>query len=119
MIEVINPIIRGWGNYYRKANVRKLFRLQAGQPCQSAQPLRRAARKEAGATMSETCRWLRGTPTSATSENENAAEIGREIEFLTFFFCSRAILANFWTGSLGGSHKVLDIMSAAQRRMML
>ena len=26
---------------------------------------------------------------SATSENENAAEIGREIEFLTFFFCSQ------------------------------
>src|SRR6476469_1993183 len=25
MSEVINPIIRGWGNYYRKANVRKLF----------------------------------------------------------------------------------------------
>ena len=25
MIEVINPIIRGWGKYYRKANVRKLF----------------------------------------------------------------------------------------------
>jgi group II intron reverse transcriptase/maturase len=25
MIEVINPIIRGWGNYYRKANVRTLF----------------------------------------------------------------------------------------------
>jgi group II intron reverse transcriptase/maturase len=25
MIEVINPIIRGWGNYYRKANVRKMF----------------------------------------------------------------------------------------------
>jgi hypothetical protein len=25
MIAVINPIIRGWGNYYRKANVRKLF----------------------------------------------------------------------------------------------
>jgi hypothetical protein len=25
MIEAINPIIRGWGNYYRKANVRKLF----------------------------------------------------------------------------------------------
>ena len=25
MIEVLNPIIRGWGNYYRKANVRKLF----------------------------------------------------------------------------------------------
>jgi len=27
MIGVINPIIRGWGNYYyyRKANVRKLF----------------------------------------------------------------------------------------------
>jgi group II intron reverse transcriptase/maturase len=25
MIEVINPILRGWGNYYRKANVRKLF----------------------------------------------------------------------------------------------
>ena len=25
MIEGINPIIRGWGNYYRKANVRKLF----------------------------------------------------------------------------------------------
>src|SRR5690349_7169846 len=25
MIEVINPIVRGWGNYYRKANVRKLF----------------------------------------------------------------------------------------------
>jgi RNA-directed DNA polymerase len=25
MIEAINPIIRGWGNYYRKAHVRKLF----------------------------------------------------------------------------------------------
>lgn len=25
MIAVINPVIRGWGNYYRKANVRKLF----------------------------------------------------------------------------------------------
>jgi RNA-directed DNA polymerase len=25
MIEVLNPIIRGWGNYYCKANVRKLF----------------------------------------------------------------------------------------------
>ena len=25
VIEVINPVIRGWGNYYRKANVRKLF----------------------------------------------------------------------------------------------
>src|SRR5690348_17410428 len=25
MIEVINPIVRGWGKYYRKANVRKLF----------------------------------------------------------------------------------------------
>lgn len=25
MIAAINPIIRGWGNYYRKANVRKLF----------------------------------------------------------------------------------------------
>jgi RNA-directed DNA polymerase len=25
MIAVINPIIRGWGNYYRKANVRTLF----------------------------------------------------------------------------------------------
>jgi hypothetical protein len=33
--------------------------------------------------MSETCQWLRGTPTSATSENENAAEVGREIDFLT------------------------------------
>jgi hypothetical protein len=32
--------------------------------------------------MSEACEWLRGTPTSATSENENAAEIGGEIEFL-------------------------------------
>jgi len=26
-----------------------------------------------GAAMSEACEWLRGTPTSATSENENAA----------------------------------------------
>jgi RNA-directed DNA polymerase len=25
VIEAINPIIRGWGNYYRKAHVRKLF----------------------------------------------------------------------------------------------
>jgi hypothetical protein len=25
MIEVLNPVIRGWGNYYRKANVRTLF----------------------------------------------------------------------------------------------
>lgn len=25
VIEVLNPIIRGWGNYYCKANVRKLF----------------------------------------------------------------------------------------------
>ena len=25
MIGVINPIIRGWGSYYRKANVRRLF----------------------------------------------------------------------------------------------
>jgi RNA-directed DNA polymerase len=25
MIEAINPIIRGWGNYFRKAHVRKLF----------------------------------------------------------------------------------------------
>ena len=25
VIGAINPIIRGWGNYYRKANVRKLF----------------------------------------------------------------------------------------------
>jgi group II intron reverse transcriptase/maturase len=25
IIEAINPIIRGWGNYYRKAHVRKLF----------------------------------------------------------------------------------------------
>jgi len=25
VIGVINPIIRGWGNYHRKANVRKLF----------------------------------------------------------------------------------------------
>lgn len=25
MIEVINPIIRGWGNYFKKANVRVLF----------------------------------------------------------------------------------------------
>src|SRR5580704_16818312 len=30
MIEVINPIIRGWGNYYRKANVRKLFHRRDG-----------------------------------------------------------------------------------------
>lgn len=29
LIESINPVIRGWGNYYRKAHVRKLFnRLQ-------------------------------------------------------------------------------------------
>ena len=26
MIETINPIIRGWGNYFKKANVRRLFR---------------------------------------------------------------------------------------------
>ncbi len=26
MIEAINPIIRGWGTYFRKANVRRLFR---------------------------------------------------------------------------------------------
>jgi hypothetical protein len=38
---------------------------------------------KAGAAMSEAGEWLRGTPTSATSENENAAEIGRKIEFLT------------------------------------
>jgi len=38
---------------------------------------------KARATMSETGQWLRGTPTSATSENENAAEIGWEIKFLT------------------------------------
>ena len=25
LIEYINPVIRGWGNYYRKAHVRKLF----------------------------------------------------------------------------------------------
>ena len=25
LIECINPVIRGWGNYYRKAHVRKLF----------------------------------------------------------------------------------------------
>ena len=25
MIEALNPVIRGWGNYYRKANVRTLF----------------------------------------------------------------------------------------------
>ena len=25
LIELINPLLRGWGNYYRKANVRKLF----------------------------------------------------------------------------------------------
>ena len=25
LIELINPVLRGWGNYYRKANVRKLF----------------------------------------------------------------------------------------------
>jgi len=44
----------------------------------------------AGAAMSEAREWLRGTPTSATMtlstiqrERENAAEIGREIEFLT------------------------------------
>ncbi|MDG4850350.1 group II intron maturase-specific domain-containing protein [Peribacillus frigoritolerans] len=24
-MESINPVIRGWGNYYRKAHVRKLF----------------------------------------------------------------------------------------------
>ncbi|MHB1420736.1 MAG: group II intron maturase-specific domain-containing protein [Bacillota bacterium] len=29
LIDWINPVIRGWGNYYRKAHVRKLFnRLQ-------------------------------------------------------------------------------------------
>jgi RNA-directed DNA polymerase len=29
LIDFINPVIRGWGNYYRKAHVRKLFnRLQ-------------------------------------------------------------------------------------------
>ncbi|WP_326492967.1 group II intron maturase-specific domain-containing protein [Alicyclobacillus fastidiosus] len=29
LIDRINPVIRGWGNYYRKAHVRKLFnRLQ-------------------------------------------------------------------------------------------
>ena len=25
LIEQINPVIRGWGQYYRKAHVRKLF----------------------------------------------------------------------------------------------
>ncbi|HWR44200.1 group II intron maturase-specific domain-containing protein [Sporomusa sp.] len=25
VVDIINPIIRGWGNYYRKADVRKLF----------------------------------------------------------------------------------------------
>jgi hypothetical protein len=25
LIEGINPVLRGWGNYYRKGNVRKLF----------------------------------------------------------------------------------------------
>ncbi len=25
LIDLINPVLRGWGNYYRKANVRKLF----------------------------------------------------------------------------------------------
>jgi RNA-directed DNA polymerase len=25
VIELINPVIRGWGNYYKKANVRKIF----------------------------------------------------------------------------------------------
>jgi hypothetical protein len=33
--------------------------------------------------MSEARERLRGTPTSATIGNENAAEIGQEIEFLT------------------------------------
>ncbi len=29
LIDWLNPVIRGWGNYYRKAHVRKLFnRLQ-------------------------------------------------------------------------------------------
>jgi group II intron reverse transcriptase/maturase len=30
VIEAINPIIRGWGNYYRKAHVRKLFHRMDG-----------------------------------------------------------------------------------------
>ena len=25
IVEIINPVIRGWGNYYRKAHIRKLF----------------------------------------------------------------------------------------------
>ena len=25
MIDRINPVVRGWGNYYRKAHVRQLF----------------------------------------------------------------------------------------------
>nr|WP_238552894.1 group II intron maturase-specific domain-containing protein [Paenibacillus alvei] len=25
LIDSINPVIRGWGNYFRKAHVRKLF----------------------------------------------------------------------------------------------
>ena len=33
--------------------------------------------------MREAREWLRSTPTSATIENENAMEIGREIEFFT------------------------------------
>ena len=38
---------------------------------------------KAGAAISEARECLRGTPTSATIENENVVEIGREIEFLT------------------------------------
>src|SRR5215475_6860378 len=30
VIEAINPVIRGWGNYYRKAQVRKLFHRMDG-----------------------------------------------------------------------------------------
>jgi group II intron reverse transcriptase/maturase len=30
IIEAINPVIRGWGNYYRKAHVRKLFHRMDG-----------------------------------------------------------------------------------------
>jgi hypothetical protein len=30
VIEAINPVIRGWGNYYRKAHVRKLFHRMDG-----------------------------------------------------------------------------------------
>jgi RNA-directed DNA polymerase len=30
VIELINPVIRGWGNYYRKAHVRNMFHRMDG-----------------------------------------------------------------------------------------